>query len=261
MAVIVVCSVHGSPGVTTLALDLARLCGPGALLLEADPDGGRLAARLDLGVRPGLTELAGAARVGIAADDLSRFAQPVGELGVIVAHPAAEQVSVALRAAAHHIATAASGAGTNVVVDIGRLRAGSPALALAADADVTLVVADNTIETVVAVNHRAPLLARVASPCIVLTSSKPYSMGDVADSCGQTVWGVVERTGARAGSRATRRRVRSLAQLVAQWAAVAPVDPNLESDAVAADEILPIADLAMPGPTEQQPEDRAAVDA
>ena len=57
MTVIAVGSVHGSPGATTLALDLARLCArsPGreVLLIEADPDGGCLAARLDLAVKPG----------------------------------------------------------------------------------------------------------------------------------------------------------------------------------------------------------------
>jgi len=40
VAVIAVGSVHGSPGATTLALDLARTLDGEVLLIEADPDGG-----------------------------------------------------------------------------------------------------------------------------------------------------------------------------------------------------------------------------
>ena len=62
-------SISGSPGATSLAIDLARTCAGAtpALLVEVDPDGGRLAARLDLPLRPGLTELAGAARSCVAS--------------------------------------------------------------------------------------------------------------------------------------------------------------------------------------------------
>src|SRR4051794_21329178 len=162
MTVIAIGSVHGSPGVTSLAIDLARVAaareGSRSVLVEADPDGGRLAARLDLAVRPGLTELAGAARVGIAADDLWRFAQGHGDVAVVVAHPAAEQVQAALRAAATHIGAALQRLGATVIVDVGRLRPGSPSLGLAGIADHLIVVSDNDVEAIVSLTHRAKLL-------------------------------------------------------------------------------------------------------
>jgi len=219
VTVVAICSLHASPGATTLALDLARLCGPGTLLIEADPDGGCLAARLDLAVRPGLTELAGAARVGIAADDLWRFAQPTSSaLGVIVAHPAAEQVQAALRAAVHHVGSAMNQLSGNVIVDVGRLRPGSPALGFASLADTTLVVAENSVESVVSINHRAQLLGHVGEPLIVLTAAKPYAVAEIEAACGQTVWGVVPRAGRRGRRGGVRERAQALLRLVADCA-------------------------------------------
>ena len=216
MTLVAVGSVHGSPGTTTLALDLARVWartpGSNVLLVEADPDGGCLAARLDLAVKPGLTELAGAARVAIAVDDLWSYAQPT-DLGVavIAAHPAAEQVQAALRAAVNHIGIALRDAGGLVVVDVGRLRPGSPALALAALADRTLIVSANSVEAVVSLHHRAQLLRAAGDPTIVLSALKPYSTSDVAAACELDVWGAIGPDTRRAGR---RRRAKELQRLV-----------------------------------------------
>ena len=57
----------GSPGATTLALGLGSVWerpGRSAVVVEADPDGGVVAARLGLGHHPCLTELAVRARSG-----------------------------------------------------------------------------------------------------------------------------------------------------------------------------------------------------
>jgi MinD-like ATPase involved in chromosome partitioning or flagellar assembly len=224
MTLIAVGSVHGSPGTTTLALDLARLGGrpqgPDVLLVEADPDGGCLAARLDLAVKPGLTELAGAARVSISVDDLWNYAQPT-DLGVavIVAHPAAEQVQAALRAAVNHVGAALREASGLVVVDVGRLRPGSPALALAALAERTLVVSPNSVEAVVTLHHRAPLLRGAGDPLVVLSAARPYSADEVAAACGLDVWGAVGPDTRRGGR---RRRARELQRLLVD--AIGPAD-------------------------------------
>ncbi len=55
---IAVCSLKGSPGVTTWALALAA-CWPrpaSAVLVECDPSGGSLAARFGLAPAPGLVQ-------------------------------------------------------------------------------------------------------------------------------------------------------------------------------------------------------------
>lgn len=222
MAIIAVGSVHGSPGATTLALDLARLVGADTLLIEADPDGGSLAARLDLGVKPGLTELAGAARVGIDADDLWKFAQPAAPgVALIVAHPAAEQVQAALRAAVTHIGAALRCVSGIVVIDVGRLRPGSAALGFATLADSVVVLAANSVESVVAIHHRARLLAGFGDVQVVLAGGAPYSVTEVAAATGQSVWGVIG-----SGSRrvAARRRTQAMLRLLADTAAQRMID-------------------------------------
>ena len=229
MTLIAVGSVHGSPGTTTLALDLARLRarppGSDVLLVEADPDGGCLAARLDLAVKPGLTELAGAARVAISVDDLWTYAQPADEgVAVIVAHPAAEQVQAALRAAVNHIGAALRESAGLVVVDVGRLRPGSPALALAALADHTLIVSANSVEAVVSLHHRGQLLRSVGDPLVVLSAAKPYSTDDVRAACGLEVWGTIGPDTRRSGPRRRARELHRLLDVVAAHQQAAMVD-------------------------------------
>lgn len=230
MSVIAIGSIHGAPGATTLALDLARLRAPDSLVIEADPDGGSLAARLDLAMRPGLIELAGAARTGIAADDLWRFAQPApGGIAVIVAHPAAEQVQAALRAAVHHVGMALQTLGGHVLIDVGRLRPGSPALGFAALADTTIVVAANSVESVVGIHHRRQLLSDLGDVRLVLDHDSPYSADEIERTTGHAVWGSVPRA---AGRRSAGRRHRRLSQLLADLAPLAvraPVESPTEA--------------------------------
>jgi MinD-like ATPase involved in chromosome partitioning or flagellar assembly len=202
MSVIVVGAVHGAPGATTLALDLARRCGDDALLIEADPDGGSLAARLDLALKPGLMELAGAARMGIEVGDVWKYAQATSlGVAVVAAHPAAEQTHAALRAAAHHIASAVSRLDVTVVIDVGRLRPGSPALGVAASADHTIIVSDNSVEAIVALTHRAQVISAFGSPLVVLNQSRPYSLAEITTATRQRVWGVVPHASTRRARR------------------------------------------------------------
>jgi hypothetical protein len=192
MPVIAVGTVNGSCGATTLAYDLVARAGNGALLIEADPDGGCLAARFDVALKPGLMELAGAARTGIDADDVWRFAQTTRDgVAVVVAHPSAEQTNAALRAALGHVLAAVAGIDTIVVVDIGRIRPGSASLAAAASADHTIVVSNNSVEAIVALAHRSQLLGACASPVVVLNSAQPYGVAEVADAVRERVWGVI----------------------------------------------------------------------
>ena len=65
MTVIAIGSVAGSPGATSLALGLAAAWPDSSharVVVEADPDGGRLGAELGIGVEPGLMALALAVR-------------------------------------------------------------------------------------------------------------------------------------------------------------------------------------------------------
>ena len=92
-------SVKASPGVTTLCQALA-LCWPedrAVIVVEADPAGGDLAARLDLPAEPGLVSLAAAGRRGLSpAVVLEQVQVASGWAGLLVGPPSARQAVAAL---------------------------------------------------------------------------------------------------------------------------------------------------------------------
>lgn len=146
---VAVCSLKGSPGVTTVALALGAGWPAGArrVLVEADPSGGDVGQRFGLADSPGLVSLAAAARRHRRDPDLVwGHAQPLpGELAVVAAPPGAEQAGAALSVlASEHDAgvlrQAAAAPGAVVIVDCGRIDPNSPALPLVAGAEVMLLL-------------------------------------------------------------------------------------------------------------------------
>ena len=100
MSLVVLCSAHGSPGVTTTALALAatwpenRRC----LLVEADPFGGVIGARYGLGDTPGLSSLAAGARGGIDEEAVWSHAQQLpGGVPMLVGPASADEAHAVLR--------------------------------------------------------------------------------------------------------------------------------------------------------------------
>lgn len=217
MTVLAIGSLAGAPGVTTLAVELARHAAGRVLLIEADADGGCLAARFDLAVRPGLADLAASCRVGLDdPEELWHFAQAAGNLPLVVAHPAADAVGAALRAAAVPLASAlraASDAGTSVVIDVGRFRPGSPAAPLAAAADHRLVVTHPSLDAVALLTHRADLLDGWGDRTVVCAGRRPYGPAEVARATGEQVVALPRHGGGRV---ARRRRAVFLDRLAAQ---------------------------------------------
>jgi hypothetical protein len=209
MTVITIGSVAGSPGATSLALALAAAWPSRCLVIDADPDGGRLAARCDVPVRPGLTELAGAARTGLNdAADVWRFAQraPSG-IDVVVAHPAAEQVASALRAASVPIADALARLDdTDVLVDVGRVRPGTLAAALLSAADRRIVVTGTRLDDTVALTHRLDLLDGFGGADIVVGGGGEYSASELAHVLGRPVLSTRPGRRTRRSTALSRRR-------------------------------------------------------
>lgn len=148
-------SVKASPGVTTLlqALALSWPTERAVLVVEADPAGGDLAARLELPAEPGLVSLAAAGRRGLSAEALLEHVQDVGaRAGVLVAPPSGRQARSALDLLGDGLAAALDELGTDVLVDCGRLDTGplpSPARA----AEMLVLVARPTVGEVA---HLAP---------------------------------------------------------------------------------------------------------
>jgi MinD-like ATPase involved in chromosome partitioning or flagellar assembly len=144
MPLIALASIKGSPGVTTTCLALAT-AWPGRerrLLIEADPAGGDLCPWLGLPAAPGLTSLAAAARHDHGRGLAWQHSRELpGGLNLVTAPAGAEQASTCLAALADsHVFAALAAAPQTVIADCGRLDPGSPALAIAARAQVTLLM-------------------------------------------------------------------------------------------------------------------------
>jgi hypothetical protein len=210
MAIVAVGSVGGSPGVTTLTVALGAVWPRPVVVVEADPDGGTLAARYELAVDPGLTGLAGRARRGLDAASVDAALQAMpGGARVLLADPGAEATSTALAVGGAAIARGLALLDADAVVDVGRLRPGTPAQPLIDAAAVVLVVVRPTADALARVARR--LAVTDVRHDVVLVGERPYSAKDVERALGRTVLGVVAddgRTaaGLRGGPFGGRRR-------------------------------------------------------
>lgn len=140
---IALASVKSSPGVTTTALALASVWkAERRLLVEADPSGGDLGLWLGLLADSGLAGLAAAARHGHEAGLPWRHARELaGGTHLVTAPAGAEQAAACVAAlAATGLAQELAAGEEPALADCGRLYPGSPALAVAAAAQVTLLV-------------------------------------------------------------------------------------------------------------------------
>jgi len=202
MPVVAVASARSSVGATRFAAELAlawHRSGTPALLVEADPDGGVLAARLGLAGSPNLAELAGRARSGIDAAALGGCAQPGPHgLPVIVAPAGPEQTAAALRAAGTRLADGLVRGG-HVVVDVGRLRPSSPSLPLADAADAALVLVRPQLDELTSLAARLALLPSSTATGLVLVGTPAFAPADVERQLGVPVAAVLD-------GRSSRRR-------------------------------------------------------
>jgi hypothetical protein len=141
---IALASVKSSPGVTTAALALASTwkTAERQLLVEADPSGGDLGLWLGLPADSGLAGLAAAARHGHGAGLPWRHARELaGGTHLVTAPAGAEQAAACVTAlAAAELPQELAAGPEPALADCGRLYPGSPALAVAAAAAVTLLV-------------------------------------------------------------------------------------------------------------------------
>jgi MinD-like ATPase involved in chromosome partitioning or flagellar assembly len=137
----------GSPGATTTAVAMAAGWPNPAVVVEADPGGGDLALRLRLPSgealppTPTVLTLAAAARAHLEDTQLVlRHASGLSDrMGVVPGHLLAEQ-SAGMAGSWEALASVLSFSELDVIVDVGRLDSGSPAMPIAAMADAVVVV-------------------------------------------------------------------------------------------------------------------------
>jgi len=217
VALITFTSLRGAPGASTAALAIALAWPRPRVLVEADPDGGVLAARWGLRTRPGLADLAARAGRGLRAGDVHELGQQVGPLPAIVAPSGADAATAAVRALADVLATLARTDELDVIVDAGRLRPDSAALPLVVGAGASLVVLRPVLDQVAAA---AAAGVSAGKHHLLLVGERPHGAAEVADALGSPVLGVLADDGRGAAqplrrSTAYGRSVRTVAQTLA----------------------------------------------
>lgn len=191
MTLVAVCSLKGSPGVTTAALGLAGCwpVGHRPLVVECDPGGGDLLARFRLDMTPGLVSLVAAARRATEPGLVWQHAQRLpGGLPVVVGPPGAEQARAAIEQlvgdGAAVLRRAADRAGVVVVADCGRVDAQSPAMPVLRQADALLLLVRARDDALAHVATRADAVGRWSGrPCFVLVG-EGYRSDEVAGELG-----------------------------------------------------------------------------
>jgi MinD-like ATPase involved in chromosome partitioning or flagellar assembly len=163
VTVLVLGSAKASPGVTTLALALSlawpRRASAGVRILEADADGGTLAARLGLRAEPNLTSLAAAGRRGLDEATLAAHEHAIADGVTLVAAPGSgEQTAVSLGAVGTELSRVLLDSPTDTLVDAGRLSGRSAVIDLARVASLVLLVATPRRDEVEAVVARSAAL-------------------------------------------------------------------------------------------------------
>ena len=147
MSLVCLGSAHGSPGATTTALAIAATWPEHrrALLVEADPFGGVIAARYRLGDSPGLSSLAAMARRGLDDEVVWQHAQQLpGGIPILIGPPTAEEAHAVLRDLARILTEwAVAQAEVDVIVDCGRIAPGSAMVTAMTVAELVLVAGAN----------------------------------------------------------------------------------------------------------------------
>ncbi|GAA3393354.1 MinD/ParA family ATP-binding protein [Cryptosporangium minutisporangium] len=212
MPLILWTSATGAPGITTTAwavasawpgLDHAQPEGaipqnPAALVVEADPFGGDLAAWFRVSEEPGLAGLAAAARSPRGPDEMATmthsYSRVLGGAQVVTAPVGSGQTQAALSilAAAGGPLAVTGLSPVPVLVDAGRWSPASPIMPLLQFADLIVLV---TRASLADLAHTGELAARLAGlnprRQALLRGPNPYGPLEVADQLGIPLLGTV----------------------------------------------------------------------
>ncbi len=263
MSLLAIASVKGSPGVTTATVALAATWpeGRAAVVAEADPAGGDLAARFGLAEEPGLMSWAAASRRAPATQELLRHTQEIpGGIRALVAPAGAGPAVGALR-----LLGSKGPLGferlldADVLVDCGRLELTESPHPLLSEADLVILLARPALADL------AHLAARIDSVqpgvrdvALVLVGPGPYPAKEVADTFGISVVGHVpvdphgaaicsgaETLTARAGARSPLlRAARSLAEGLAARLVARPGSQDAGARAEVQKRVAPAVEMA-----------------
>lgn len=174
----------GAPGATTVALALAFALGAerSITLVDADPDGGGLGARLGLVSTPGLVSLSAAARHGFHSDLVDLHTQQIRQgVGLLAGPSSSEQMSSALGGLGQPFAEAL--AATDSIADVGRWQLRSASTDLVRAAAATVLVIQPSLEGVAHARFQVVDLQRVCRRVeVACVGDQPYGASEVAEA-------------------------------------------------------------------------------
>lgn len=198
MSIIAVGSAKASPGVTSLSVGLGLswewTTGRRAVLVEADGDGGVLAARFGLASTPSLVELSGTARHELTMARLQASCQLLADqLPTLVAPGCGETTTMVLASLGQRLA---DGFGRfddiDAVVDVGRIRPHSPAVELIQHCDLLVLVTRPHFDQLVPLVHQARrIISHDVPTALVCVGDRPYSPTEMAKACQLNLLGVM----------------------------------------------------------------------
>lgn len=183
MASFAIGSVGGLTEMGAVCLHVAALWPHPPTVIEADPDGGRLAVRYDWDLRPSLVEFADILRSGNSSVDPIRSAARRLRSGVtvVVGAPGMESACSSVGVLAESMAALEECAPGDVLVDVGIVRPGSPARDLIVSATRRIIVVRKEVDDLVALAHRHELLESLGE-WSVLTAGGSLRLTDVMDA-------------------------------------------------------------------------------
>ncbi len=200
MSVVAIGSAKGSPGATNLSVGLGLLwksvTGRRAVLVEADGDGGVIAARFGLDNSPSLVEFADVANQGVTAEQLYAHCQLLaGQLPVLVAPGSGEATGLVLGPIAGRVGDDLSlldEVELDVIVDVGRVRAESLAAALIKYCDLYVLVTQPRFDQLVPlVHHTRSAAVRELPAALVCIGDRPYPPAEMAKATRLDLLGVM----------------------------------------------------------------------
>jgi|GEM_PF-6562710 len=149
--------------VSSVLLHIAGKWPRPVTVIEADPDGGRLACRH--GLRPGLTDFARTLRRGrpIQVDD------HVSTVPVVSAPPDPEETIKAIHGITPMVGSLGTILGTDALLNVGVLRPRSPSDGITRSSDARILMMRCTLDDLAAVVYRHPLLESLGQWSILTT--------------------------------------------------------------------------------------------
>ena len=188
--IVLVGSVHGSPGATTIALGLAG-CIRGSLLVEADCDGGVLGHRLGLAAEPNVASLAAHRTIGTVEEVRDHVQTLPGGVPVLVGSPSAEHATVVWESAGHHLLEVFEALPVDVIMDVGRLGSRSPLQGFLPAAELVLAVARPVPDQLAVVAELVRSRQTSTRLALVLVGDRPYRPDEVEREIQCAVVGVI----------------------------------------------------------------------